>query len=72
MLDASKHQLEMASEMDGGLLFDEKVSEIVRNYPCLYDKRRKDYKDKNVVANAWASVEVFFFTSERFLLFRKM
>ena len=49
-LDASKHQLEMASEMDGGLLFDEKVSEIFRNYPCLYDKRRKDYKDKNVVA----------------------
>ena len=28
----------------------------VPDYPCLYDQRRKDYKDKNVVGNAWASV----------------
>ena len=36
--------------------FDEKLSELVRRFPCLYDKTKKDYKDKNVVANAWETV----------------
>ena len=36
--------------------FDEKLSELVRRFPCFYDKTKKDYKDKNVVANAWKTV----------------
>ncbi|XP_065068514.1 uncharacterized protein LOC135693858 [Rhopilema esculentum] len=39
-----------------GIQRDEQLAEAVRQYPCLYDKRKKDYKDKNVVANAWRKV----------------
>ena len=38
------------------LQFDEKLSDAVREYPCLYDKMKKDYKDVNVNRNAWSSV----------------
>eukprot|EP00794_Sanderia_malayensis_P006944 gene6944-7724_t len=38
------------------LQVDEKLSEAVRNYPCLYDKSRTDYKDKNITNNAWNKV----------------
>ena len=31
---------------------NEELAEIVRKYPCLYDKSRKEYKDKTVVENA--------------------
>ena len=27
------------------------LSEVVREFPCLYDKSKKEYKDKNVVEN---------------------
>ena len=33
------------------LQFDEKLSEAVKEYPCLYDKTKKDYKDVNVNRN---------------------
>ena len=36
--------------------FDEKLSEIVRKHPCLYDKTKKGYKDKNATRNAWVIV----------------
>ena len=36
--------------------FNEKLSEAVQQYPCLYDKACKDYKDRNIVSNAWINV----------------
>ena len=33
-----------------------KLSEIVREFPCLYDKSKKEYKYENVVKNAWKQV----------------
>ena len=35
---------------------DEKLSEAVRKYTCLYDKNKKSYKDKNVTTRAWKKV----------------
>ena len=35
---------------------NERLSEVVRQFPCLYDKSKKEYKDKNVVENAWKNV----------------
>ena len=35
---------------------DELLAEAVRKYPALYDKRLKDYKDRNVCRNAWEKV----------------
>ena len=31
---------------------DERLAERVKSYPCLYDKTRKEHKDKNIVKNA--------------------
>ena len=43
--------------MEGeNLQFDEKLSESVRRFPCLFDKSKADYKDKHIVKNAWAKV----------------
>ena len=35
---------------------DEILAEEVKKYPCLYDKRIKDYKDKIVNTNSWTKV----------------
>ena len=35
---------------------EELLAEEVRNYPCLYDKRKKSYHDSDVVRNAWNKV----------------
>ena len=35
---------------------NEQLSEVVREFPCLYDKSKKEYKDENVVENAWKQV----------------
>ena len=38
-------------------LDDEKrLAETVKAFPCLYDKTKKGYKEKDVVTNAWNSV----------------
>ena len=34
----------------------EQLAEAVRTYPCLYDKNKKEYKDKNVCENVWGKV----------------
>ena len=34
----------------------EQLVEVVRTYPCLYDKSKKECKDKNVCENAWEKV----------------
>ena len=34
----------------------EELGEAVREYPCLYDKGKKEYKDKIVTENAWKEV----------------
>ena len=35
---------------------EEKLSEIVKQYHCLYDKTSKGYKEKDAVNNAWREV----------------
>ena len=35
---------------------NEELAETVRTFPCLYSKSKKEYKDKNVVQNAWKEV----------------
>ena len=35
---------------------NEELAEVIRKYPCLYDKSKKEYKDKNVTENAWKEV----------------
>ena len=35
---------------------NELLSVEVRKYPCLYDKSKKEYRDKIVVANSWKEV----------------
>ena len=35
---------------------NELLSVEVRKYPCLYDKSKKEYRNKIVVANAWKEV----------------
>ena len=32
---------------------NEQLPEAVQEFPCFYDKSKKEYKDKNVVENAW-------------------
>ena len=34
----------------------EELAEVVREYSCLYDKAKKEYKDKSVTENAWKKV----------------
>lgn len=36
---------------------DEYLAEAVQNFPCLYDKNCKDYREKYRVASAWRTVE---------------
>ena len=38
------------------LVDKEKLSETVRNFPVLYDKSKKGYKDRDAVKNAWTEV----------------
>ena len=44
----------MASENIG--YSDEKLSEAVRAYPCIFDKADAGHKDRQVVANAWEAI----------------
>ena len=32
------------------------LAEAVRKYPCLFEKSKKEYKDKIVTENAWKEV----------------
>ena len=34
----------------------EELAEEVRKYPCLYDKRQKDYKDGAIKSRAWLEI----------------
>ena len=38
------------------LVDEEKLSETVRNFPVLYDKSKKGYKERDAVQNAWTEV----------------
>ena len=35
---------------------EERLSEKVKMYPCLYDKTTKGYKEKDVLQNSWNAV----------------
>ena len=35
---------------------NEELAEVIRKYPCLYDKSKKEYKDEIVTENAWKEV----------------
>ena len=37
---------------------NELLSVEVRKYPCLYDKSKKEFRDKIVVANGWKEVVI--------------
>ena len=43
------------------LLEEEQLAIEVQKYPALYDKSRKEYKDKNVKANAWLAVSMYYY-----------
>ena len=34
----------------------EEIAEAVREYQCLYDKAKKEHKDKTVTKNVWKEV----------------
>ena len=34
----------------------EELAEAVREYPCLYDKTKKEYKNKILTENVWEEV----------------
>ena len=38
------------------LVDEDKLSETVRNFPLLYDKSKKGYKERNAVQNTWTEV----------------
>ena len=38
------------------LIQEEELSELIRSYPVIYDKRDPSHKEKDVVANAWKEV----------------
>ena len=57
---------------DKNLSLEEKelLAEAVRTYPCLYDKNKKEYKDKNVCENAWGkAIEKLEFIEKCFQIF---
>ena len=35
---------------------DEQLMELVQTFPCIYNKRRKDYIDSRVKQNAWKAI----------------
>ena len=35
---------------------EELLAEKVKQYPCLFDKSKKAYKERDVVKNAWEAV----------------
>ena len=39
------------------LMEEETLAELVRQYPCLYDKSDKGYKEKDRKKNAWKEIE---------------
>ena len=46
----------MAHKKNLSLKKKEQLAEAVRIYRCLYDKNKKEYKDKNVCENVWGKV----------------
>ena len=34
------------------------VTKAVLAFPCLYDKSKREYKDENIVMNAWKEVHL--------------
>lgn len=46
----------LEEEIEVDEAFGELLANLVRSHPCLYDKTCADYKDKDFVANTWASI----------------
>ena len=36
---------------------EKKLTDVVRKYPCLYDKKTLEYKNKNLKEEAWRKIE---------------
>ena len=53
---ASRRIGTIVSNMDAKQVNKESLIESVRKFPCLYDTRRKDYKDDGIRENAWKLV----------------
>lgn len=43
-------------ETEENVQFDERLSETVRRFPCLFDKTKREYRDKNITKNAWDKI----------------
>lgn len=58
-------------EVEVDEIFGELLTNLVRSHPCLYDKTCTKYKDKNYVADTWASIAATCNMSSmsRFILF---
>lgn len=46
----------MAEKKHFSLLEEEKLTEKIKDYPILYDKSQKGYKERDAVNNAWRDV----------------
>ena len=38
------------------LVQEEELSELIRSFPVIYDKREPSHKEKDVVQNAWKAI----------------
>lgn len=45
-------------EVEVDEIFGELLANLVRQYPCLYDKKCKEYKDKKYIADTWTSIAI--------------
>ena len=46
----------MAEKNNITLVQEEELCEFVHNFPILYDKSHKGYKERDAVANAWEEI----------------
>ena len=44
---------------------NEKLSELVKLYPCLYNKKEKDFKKEDIKQRAWNEIAKEIFQTER-------
>ena len=54
--EKKKRNREHVYDKMNDIQFIEKLANAVQQYPCLYDKTCKDFKDKNVKTNGWNEV----------------
>ena len=50
---------------------NEKLSELVKLYPCLYNKQEKDFKKEDIKQRAWNEIakELIFQTERKYFFY---